>query len=81
MFSRLPIVPVGTKLRIAYALLVLIIVGFAGAYYVQTKESVAFSAKEVVGNDYITVVRPLLSFIPQHRGTTNAMLAGNDKLA
>lgn len=81
MLSWIPNIPVGTKLRIAFGLLVAIIIGFAGTYFSQTSDSIEFSQKEVYGNDYVTAVRPLLKFIPQHRGTTNAVMNGNSALA
>jgi len=43
----------------------------------QQYEQVEFSAKEIVGVEYIKPIRQLLEYIPQHRGMTNAYLKGN----
>ncbi len=40
-------------------------------------ETVEFSAKELLGAEYITPIRTLLEKVPEHRGMTNAYLNGN----
>ena len=42
------------------------------------KDNVDFSAKELLGAEYVIPIRQLLEFVPQHRGMTNAFLNGNE---
>ena len=70
-----------TKLWTMLALLVSLIVGFSIAFYSTSSASIQFSVKEIKGNEYIAKIRPLLKYIPQHRGTTNAVMNGNQAIA
>jgi len=65
------------KLWAMLALLVSLILGFSIAFYQSSSANIAFSEKEIHGNNYISAVRPLLTYVPQHRGTTNAVMNGN----
>ena len=73
--------PVGAKLMASFACLVIIILSFAGAYYAQTDDQIHHSRQELYGNAFIRELRPLLTYIPQHRGTSAAIRLGDEGLA
>jgi PAS domain S-box-containing protein len=68
------------NIKTQYAVLTVMFVFLVGLISWQLsiqKENVDFSSKELLGTEYITPMRQLLEFVPQHRGMTNAFLSGD----
>lgn len=73
-------ISIGNKLRLLSVAFILPIIALLSLFVMEKNKSINFAEAEITGVEYIVPLKQFLLHIAEHRGSTNALLKGNESV-